>query len=276
MWVDGGRDMCVSAEGMAFLARRIVVHTDGRDAEAEARAAAVVRELAYHRAVAANHPDEKDREKAEKRSWKPARRVGTGDYSLGARLVDVQRDRVTAGADAALAAMFTAPIELPAAPAVDPIGRADTGSMNAEESTETERIRSTADQPVLAPVAITLTRLPVPDHVPVDYVKPVVSLKPLASIEPTPVTPIARRSVDTESPRPRWATGRVPAVAKSTRPKRTTAQLLDEARAVTADWPDAKVTAEGIRREIRTSPANARMLRDAILAERSATAETAV
>ncbi len=27
--------MCVAAEGMAFLARRIVVHTDGRDAEAE-------------------------------------------------------------------------------------------------------------------------------------------------------------------------------------------------------------------------------------------------
>ncbi|MFE7229156.1 conjugal transfer protein [Streptomyces sp. NPDC057596] len=268
--------MCVSAEGMAFLARRIVVHTDGRDAEAEARAAAVVRELAYHRAVAANHPDEKDREKAEKRSWKLARRVGTGDYSLGARLVDVQRDRVTAGADAALAAMFTAPIELPAARSVDPIGPADTGSVNAEESTETERIRSMADQPVSAPVAITLTRLSVPDQVPVDYVKPVVSLKPLASIERTSVAPIERRSVAAESPRPRRATGRVPAVAKSTRPKRTTAQLLDEARAVTADWPDAKVTAEGIRREVHTSPANARMLRDTILADRAATAETAV
>ncbi|MEV5005477.1 conjugal transfer protein [Streptomyces sp. NPDC056159] len=269
--------MCVSAEGMAFLARRIVVHTDGRDAEAEARAAAVVRELAYHRAVAANHPDEKDREKAEKRSWKLARRVGTGDYSLGARLVDVQRDRVTAGADAALAAMFTAPIELPpAVDPVDPIGPADADSANAEESTETERIRSMADQPVSAPVAITLTRLPVPVQVPVDYVKPAVSLKPLASIEPTPTAPIARRSVAAESTRPRRATGRVPEVAKSTRPKRTTAQLLDEARAVTADWPDAKVTAEGIRREVRTSPANARMLRDTILAERAATAAEAV
>ncbi|MFE7229948.1 conjugal transfer protein [Streptomyces sp. NPDC057596] len=271
--------MCVSAEGMAFLARRIVVHTDGRDAEAEARAAAVVRELAYHRAVAANHPDEKDREKAEKRSWKLARRVGTGDYSLGARLVDVQRDRVTAGADAALAAMFTGPIELPAAPAVDPvapISPAGTDSANAEESTETERIRSTADQPVSAPVAITLTRLPVPDQAPVDYVKPAVSLKPLASIESAPTAPIERRSVAAESTRPRRATGRVPAAAKSTRPKRTTAQLIDEARAVTADWPDTKVTAEGIRREVHTSPANARMLRDTILTDRAAAAETAV
>jgi len=49
--------------------------------------------------------------------------------------------------------------------------------------------------------------------------------------------------------------------------------LLAEAREATADWPDAKVTAEGIRREVRTSPANARMLRDTILAERSTAAE---
>ncbi|MFJ3822903.1 conjugal transfer protein [Streptomyces nodosus] len=263
--------MCVSAEGMAFLARRIVVHTDGRDAEAEARAAAVVRELAYHRAVAANHPDEKERGKAEKRSWKLARKVGTGDYSLGTRLVDVQRDRVTAGADAALAAMFTAPIELPAAPSIDPIGPADTGSANAEESTETERKRSTSDLPESTSdrITVSLVREPAPET------EPVVPLKSLASIESTPVASIEGRAVAAESTRTRRATGRVPEVAKSTRPKRTTAELLDEARAVTADWPDAKVTAEGIRREVHTSPANARMLRDTILAERAAKAETA-
>ncbi|MGW5244954.1 conjugal transfer protein [Streptomyces sp. NPDC004129] len=265
--------MCVSAEGMAFLARRIVVHTDGRDAEAEARTAAVVRELAYHRAVAANHPDKKERGKAETRSWKLARKVGTGDHSLGARLVDVQRDRVTAGADAALAAMFTAPIELPAALSVDPIGPAGTASANAEESTENERIRSTADQPVSAPVAITLTRLPVPDPVTVDYVKPGVSLKPLASIESTPVASVDRWTVAAESTRSRRATGRVPEAAKSPRPKRTPDQLLTEARTATAGWPDAKVTAEGIRRAVHTSPANARTLRDTILAERTAAAE---
>ncbi len=48
-----------------------------------------------------------------------------------------------------------------------------------------------------------------------------------------------------------------------------------EARAATADWPDAKVTGEGIRRAVRTSPANARTLRDTLLAERAATAEAA-
>ncbi|MCM1966215.1 hypothetical protein [Streptomyces sp. G1] len=101
--------MCVAAEGMAFLARRIVVHTDGRDAEAEHRAATVVRSLAYHRARAANHPDEKTRARSERTSWKLARKIGTGDASLGVRLLDVQRERVTEGADAALADMFTTP-----------------------------------------------------------------------------------------------------------------------------------------------------------------------
>ncbi|MEW2417956.1 hypothetical protein AB0953_30220 [Streptomyces sp. NPDC046866] len=98
--------MCVSAEGMAFLARRIVVHTDGRDAEAEHRAAAVVRALAFHRARAANHPDKRIRKSSERTSWRLARNVGAGDVSLGTRLLDVQRERVTTGADVALADMF--------------------------------------------------------------------------------------------------------------------------------------------------------------------------
>lgn len=110
--------MCVSAEGMAFLARRIVVHTDGRDAEAEAKAAAVVRALAYHRARAANHPDAKVQQRSERTSWKLARRVGLGDASLGARLLDVQRERMTCGADAALADMFT--VTRPVTDAVTP------------------------------------------------------------------------------------------------------------------------------------------------------------
>ncbi|WP_328623385.1 hypothetical protein [Streptomyces sp. NBC_00354] len=98
--------MCVSAEGMAFLARRIVVHTDGWDAEAEHRAAAVVRSLAFHRARAANHPDARVRKSSERTSWRLARKVGTGDASLGSRLLDVQRERLTTGADVALADMF--------------------------------------------------------------------------------------------------------------------------------------------------------------------------
>ncbi|MFF1557050.1 hypothetical protein [Streptomyces sp. NPDC058279] len=107
--------MSVSAEGMAFLARRIVVHVDGRDAESEARAAAVVQALAYHRARAANHPDEKVRKRSDRASWRLARKVGTADTTFGARLLDVQRERITTGADVALGDMFaitvTPPIE---------------------------------------------------------------------------------------------------------------------------------------------------------------------
>ncbi|MFI7408585.1 conjugal transfer protein [Streptomyces sp. NPDC049627] len=241
--------MCASAEGMAFLARRIVVHTDGRDAEAERRAVAVVQALAYHRARAANHPAKGARKRSERRSWRLARKVGVGDATLGSRLLDVQRDRVTIGADAALSAMFT-------------------GITNVEESTETERIRSTADLPESTPEPITATVVRVPDPVPVDFGKSTLPLKPVPAIA-VPIESGKRRTVAADSPRPRSATGRVPDAARSPRVKRTPDQLLDEARKATADWADTKVTAEGIRRAIHTSPANARILRDTLLAERA-------
>ncbi|GGQ63886.1 conjugal transfer protein [Streptomyces flaveolus] len=254
--------MSVSAEGMAFLARRIVVHTDGRDAENERRTADLVQALAYHRARATQHPIDRVRKRSDRASWRLARKVGVGDVALGSRLLDVQRDRVTAGADAALAAMFgsTTPT-----PTLDP-----TPDTNAEESTETPAKRSMADLAVSTPdPVVTLTRLTLPDPVAVDLGKSTLPTKPLPSIAPAPVKPIERRAVAAESTRPRRATGRVPDAAKPRRPKRTPAELLAEARAVTADWPDARVTAEGIRRVVRTSPANARMLRDTLLAERA-------
>ena len=98
--------MCVSAEGMAFLARRIVVHIDGRDAEAERKTAAVVQALAYHRARAVNHPDERVRKRSDRASWRAGPQGRRRGRRAGGRLVEVQRDRVTAGADAALADMF--------------------------------------------------------------------------------------------------------------------------------------------------------------------------
>ncbi|MEJ1200860.1 MULTISPECIES: DUF2637 domain-containing protein [unclassified Streptomyces] len=148
-------------------------------------------------------------------------------------------------------------------------------SANAEESTETDTKRSTADLTVSTPAPITPNVTVLPRPVAVGFLKSVVPAKPLPSIAPPPAAPIERRAVAAESTRPRRATGRVPAVAKSTRPKRTPDQLLAEARKVTADWPDAKVTAEGIRRTVRTSPVNARSLRDTLLAERAATAAEA-
>lgn len=103
--------MTVSAEGLGLLARRIVVHRTGIDAEAQRRNAETVQQLAYHRARAANHPNERARKSSERRAWRLAKRVGVGDAQLGAQLVEVQRERLREGADVALAAMYgtTAP-----------------------------------------------------------------------------------------------------------------------------------------------------------------------
>ncbi|WP_443032847.1 conjugal transfer protein [Streptomyces sp. DH10] len=254
--------MSVSAEGMAFLARRIVVHTDGRDAENERRTADLVQALAYHRARATQHPSSRVQWWSERKSWRLARKVGVGDTALVSRLLDVQRDRVTAGADAALASMFggAAPT-----PALDPAQPA-----NAEESTETIMKRSTAELRESTPdPVVTLTRLSVPDPVAVDLGKSIPPLKPVPAIEPVAAKLVPVVAAESTPPR-RRATGRLPEVARPPRrPKRTPDELLAEAREATADWPDAKVTAEGIRRAIHTSPANARMLRDTLLAERA-------
>ncbi|MFJ9735060.1 DUF2637 domain-containing protein [Streptomyces sp. NPDC101171] len=144
---------------------------------------------------------------------------------------------------------------------------------NAEESTKTEMIRSTADLPESTPAPAAVSVVRVPDPVPVDLGKSALPLKPvptLAPVESTPARSAAARSVAAESTRPPRATYRVPDAAKTSRTRRTPEQLMDEARTLTADWPDGKVTAEGIRRALRTSPVNARKLRDAVLAERAA------
>ncbi|MET9876559.1 hypothetical protein ABZZ36_18320 [Actinacidiphila glaucinigra] len=98
--------MTASAEGISFLARRIVVHRTGVDAEAQRRNAETVQRLAYHRARAVNHPSKRARKWSERAAWRLAKRVGVGDAELGAQLVDVQRTRLREGADAALAGMY--------------------------------------------------------------------------------------------------------------------------------------------------------------------------
>jgi hypothetical protein len=111
--------MSGAAEGLGFIARSIVVYTTGTDAETLRRNADAARQLAYHRAVADGHPDERKKKRAVRSYWRLARYVGVGDTELGAGLVDVQRHRVRDGADAALASMYgaapTAAIEEPPA-----------------------------------------------------------------------------------------------------------------------------------------------------------------
>ncbi|MFE9222994.1 hypothetical protein ACFYN3_43000, partial [Streptomyces lavendulae] len=94
-----------------------------------------------------------------------------------------------------------------------------------------------------------------------------------------PVEPIAAPvlvAVAAESSRPRRATGRVPVAARSSRPVRTEAELLSEARSLTESWPIEKLTGEGIRKALRTSPAKARIVRETLKAERERDAAAAV
>ncbi|MEW1634500.1 conjugal transfer protein [Streptomyces sp. NPDC093801] len=255
--------MTASAEGAAFLARRIVVHRDGRDGEAERRAAEVVQALAYHRARAEHHPDEKVRRKSELEAWKLARKVGTGDLALGDRLLDVQRDRITAGADSALAAMF----DTPTTPALT---AESTHPTPAIESGQTGTYRSTldreesADREPLAPALPTAeVAVPVvdmaPDPVPADVGPAVESTRPAMVVA-------------ADRPRPRRATGRVPESARSATPTRSRDELLAEARSLTEAWSVKELTADRLRKTLRTSPANGRMLRDTLRREREASA----
>ncbi|MEV6018616.1 DUF2637 domain-containing protein [Streptomyces sp. NPDC051997] len=141
---------------------------------------------------------------------------------------------------------------------------------NAEESTETMRNQSMADLPVSTPAPAPAFPTRMPDPVTVGFLKSTPLAKPLPTVAPAPAAAIERRPVAAESTRPRGATGRVPDAARSPKPRRTPAQLLDETRTATADWSDGQITAEGIRKTVRTSPANARMLRDTLIAERAA------
>lgn len=99
--------MCVAAEGLGLLARRIVVHRTGIDMEVQRRNAETVQRLAYHQARAANHPSTRARRRSQLAAWRLAARVGEDDAELGAHLVQVQRERLRQGADAALGDMLT-------------------------------------------------------------------------------------------------------------------------------------------------------------------------
>ncbi|WP_234338267.1 conjugal transfer protein [Streptomyces sp. NRRL F-5727] len=261
--------MTASAEGAAFLARRIVVYRDGRDAEAEAHAADLVQAIAYQRAMAERHPDPKVRKKAELEYWKLGKKVGAGDIVLGTRLVDVQREKVTAGAHAALADMFgattaapvlTGPVEPEQTVTVElEVDRSTrpVDPVNAEESEWAGTERSTSDQPLpaLAPAPA--------DPGPTDEEEST----PPAAVESTGRVAVKVVAAE-QSARPERVTRRVPDVAKTPVPRRTRDELLAETRRLTESWPVENLTADRIRRAVRTSPEKGRWLRETLRAER--------
>ncbi|MER8237431.1 conjugal transfer protein [Streptomyces sp. NPDC094049] len=137
-----------AAEAIAYLVRIVVIHQDGRDVEAETRAAAVIRDLAYHQARAAAHPSARARKASVLKSWKLARRVGDGDTALGGDLLLVQRTRLQTSAGVALERMFSPGLAAPTAalpaasasgaPALLPVSAGDATSPRTHESTVRE------------------------------------------------------------------------------------------------------------------------------------------
>lgn len=133
---------------------------------------------------------------------------------------------------------------------------------DAQKTTEIVINRSTSDLGESADTPPSPAEVPaaLPAPIPVEVPAPI---EPVPDGVPVPVAAA-------ESVRSRRATGRVPQSARTPRPKRTPAQLLDEARAATADWPVDRLTADGIRKKVSTSAEKARGLRDTLRAERAA------
>ena len=86
-----------------------------------------------------------------------------------------------------------------------------------------------------------------------------------------PVNPEPKPEQESEEPK---RTAPKPSRKRSTTGKartaqRTTAELLAEARTITADWKDSQINAEALRKELRCGSGPARQVRDALLAERA-------
>ncbi|KKD07123.1 DUF2637 domain-containing protein [Streptomyces sp. WM6386] len=86
-----------------------------------------------------------------------------------------------------------------------------------------------------------------------------------------PVTPEPQAPSDPEESKPEVArpARKRPVKKKAAPAQRTPAELLAEARTVTADWPDSQINAEALRKALHCGAAPARQVRDALLAERA-------
>ncbi|MFD7645929.1 hypothetical protein ACFV4P_35450 [Kitasatospora sp. NPDC059795] len=98
--------MTAAAELAGYVARSIIVHRTGRDAEADRRTGELLRRIEFHRARAQHHPDEKVRAKSATEAWKLAERLGRGDPRLTTALTEGYAERTTASALAALDTLY--------------------------------------------------------------------------------------------------------------------------------------------------------------------------
>ncbi|WP_327137518.1 DUF2637 domain-containing protein [Streptomyces sp. NBC_01340] len=87
-----------------------------------------------------------------------------------------------------------------------------------------------------------------------------------APVTPEPKPEQAPEEPKREAPKP---SRKRPTTGKAKTAQRTTAELLAEARTVTADWKDSQINAEALRKELHCGSGYARQVRDALLAERA-------
>ncbi|MFI1946878.1 DUF2637 domain-containing protein [Streptomyces virginiae] len=94
---------------------------------------------------------------------------------------------------------------------------------------------------------------------------------------PAARTPRSATVAESTGSAPRRATGRVPDAAKPTAHRnRTDAEVLHEARLLTADWSDDQLTAERLRTTLRIGQKPARLLRNKLQAERTSQTQPVV
>ncbi|WP_329328083.1 DUF2637 domain-containing protein [Streptomyces luteogriseus] len=141
---------------------------------------------------------------------------------------------------------------------------AESGSQQADE----QAARSRSDQAASVPEQLT-------ESTSVEVAEAPVTRPTVADRSgPSPRPPRSAAAAESTGAAPRRATGRVPAPAKSTADRtRTDAKVLDEARRLTADWSDDRLSAERLRSELRIGQKRARALRDQLQAERTGQAE---
>lgn len=99
--------MCVSAEGLGLLARRIVVYRSGQDVAARQHETETLAKIAYHRARADRHPDKSKRKRSERAVWRLASRLGTGvDPLVTEEILTTAGAWIAHGSDTALASVY--------------------------------------------------------------------------------------------------------------------------------------------------------------------------
>ncbi|WP_369223959.1 DUF2637 domain-containing protein [Streptomyces sp. R39] len=141
---------------------------------------------------------------------------------------------------------------------------AQSVSRQADESASEQATRSGSEQAESAPERPTGSTPVKVDAAP--------AVRPTGTGESAPATrpPRSATAVESTGAAPRRATGLRPAPAKSTADRtRTDAEVLDEARRLTADWSPDRLTAERLRTELHIGQTRARAVRDQLQAERT-------